>query len=441
MEEILSDKEESSPFSSNKAIIDSDIQNEEESTLNTNLFDNDLNSYNQMYIQSNSGIKKFLLRILNLFYIYPILIILFSFLIGLLIFGSSMLLIYFKVFENIIIPIIILILFSLFFSVIIIFVHIIDNKKNKIKIAEKWVRKSILKNFGLSLTLIILTFASLFLKSFFNNILIYKDKKKLDLIYENNNNISLNNKINYFILKYIINCFLLIQNKITNEKIKVRYIIEKTILTELHYKLLIAFIPILFFSINKIIKTIIIEVKYTIPKLIVFINSFCLCILIFISYFFYNEENNFSLLIISFIEITILSLIYFGYFYWIFDSAYKLMKNSKDKNFGIYRYDIKVILIIIIFNLIDIFGLNLIYISLLKSFYNYKNENEIFHDLIINLSFLKMGFLFCTISNSYYYGYHLLSLIFRPISMEYTPAQLKENYIKVNRNLNLYKFF
>ena len=50
---------------------------------------------------------------------------------------------------------------------------------------------------------------------------------------------------------------------------------------------------------------------------------------------------------------------------------------------------------------------------------------------------LKIGFLLSIISNSYYYGHHLLALIFRPIALKYAPSKLKQNYIRVNRKISL----
>ena len=46
-----------------------------------------------------------------------------------------------------------------------------------------------------------------------------------------------------------------------------------------------------------------------------------------------------------------------------------------------------------------------------------------------------MGFLLCIICNSYYYVHHLLSLIFRPIALQYAPPKLKEDYY-IMANIN-----
>ena len=68
----------------------------------------------------------------------------------------------------------------------------------------------------------------------------------------------------------------------------------------------------------------------------------------------------------------------------------------------------------------------------------YKDNSECFKDLEKTLSTLKIGFLLCVLNNSYYYGHQILSIIFRPISIQYAPVKLKKFYIKANKNLASY---
>lgn len=426
MSEFLIDKEKSINF-----------QNDDLSGFKPDLFEFDRISDTLKHIHSNSRIRNNLSRVLSKFYSYPILIIIFSFLIGLLFFGVPMLFIFFQVFENIIKPIIFIILISLFFSISIIIIRIIDDKKHKFNIGAKWERKNILKNIGLSLTLIILTIESFLFHSFFNDIINYKKKNELDLIYENNNIIQYNNNIYDFIMRYIINCFLVDENEIKNKNFEVNNIIEKLVLNKLHNSLVIACIPFIIFCTNKIIKIMIIEVKYTIPQLIVFLNSFFLCSFIFILHFFYDDKN-IKWHIISLIELIVIILIFLGYIFWIINAIYKLYKNPKDKNFAINKYDFCHISIILFFDLLNFIGTSLMIISIIISFTNYVNEYETYKDLINIIFLLKFGFLLCVISNSYYYGHHLLSLIFRPISLQYAPVKLKRYYIIANKNMNIF---
>ena len=426
MSEFLIDKEKSINF-----------QNDDLSGFKPDLFEFDRISDTLKHIHSNSRIRNNLSRVLSKFYSYPILIIIFSFLIGLLFFGVPMLFIFFQVFENIIKPIIFIILISLFFSISIIIIRIIDDKRHKFNIGAKWERKNILKNIGLSLTLIILTIESFLFHSFFNDIINYKKKNELDLIYENNNIIQYNNNIYDFIMRYIINCFLVDENEIKNKNFEVNNIIEKLVLNKLHNSLVIACIPFIIFCTNKIIKIMIIEVKYTIPQLIVFLNSFFLCSFIFILHFFYDDKN-IKWHIISLIELIVIILIFLGYIFWIINAIYKLYKNPKDKNFAINKYDFCHMSIILFFDLLNFIGTSLMIISIIISFTNYVNEYETYKDLINIIFLLKFGFLLCVISNSYYYGHHLLSLIFRPISLQYAPVKLKRYYIIANKNMNIF---
>jgi hypothetical protein len=332
-------------------------------------------------------------------------------------------------------PIIFLILISLFFSLLIIVVHIIDDKRNKVSILAKWERKMIFKNIGLSFTLIILVIWSILMYIFFDNIMEYHNKNEIDLNYDENNDNYV--EIHDFIMKYIINCFLFNQNKINNDKLKVKYSINDSasILTNLHFSLLIACIPFFIFVMNKLIKAIIIEVKYTVAQLIIFINSFILCILILYTHFFYDDQNT-NWTIISTLEIILLGFIYVGYIFWTIHFIYKFCKNPKDKSFSISRYDLNHIIIIIFFDIINIIGSTLLYLSILGNFINSVRKNETFNDLKLIIFLLKLGFLLTAISNSYYYGHHLLSLIFRPIAIQYTPAKLKKYYIRANKNVS-----
>ena len=70
------------------------------------------------------------------------------------------------------------------------------------------------------------------------------------------------------------------------------------------------------------------------------------------------------------------------------------------------------------------------------AFLKRSTPNENFTKLSVSFLFLKIGFLLIIIGNSYYFGHYLLSLIFRPISIQYAPYELKnEYYIKANRKL------
>ena len=355
----------SSYETTNESIKSKYRNNESISTIN--FFEFDIVIDTLKHIHSGSKIRKYLSSVLANFYSYPVLIIIFSFLTGLLFLGFPMLVIYLKIFHNFMKPIIFLILISLFFSLLIIVVHIIDDKRNKVSILAKWERKMIFKNIGLSFTLIILVIWSILMYIFFDNIMEYQKKNEIDLNYDENNDNYV--EIHDFIMKYIINCFLFNQNKINNDKLKVKYYINDSasILTNLHFSLLIACIPFFIFAMNKLIKAIIIEVKYTVAQLIIFINSFILCILILYTHFFYDDQNA-NWTIISTLEIILLGFIYVGYIFWTIHFIYKFCKNPKDKSFSISRYDLNHIIIIIFFDIINIIGSTLLYLSILGNF-------------------------------------------------------------------------
>ena len=438
---LLLEKDGEISESSQQISMKANIQTEEYSSSKSNLFEFDIVSDTLKHIYSKSKMRKHLSSGLSVFYSYPILIIIFSFLFGLLFFGLSMLFIYFQICENFMKPKIFLIFLSLFFSILIIIIRVSDDLKNKVNIGAKWERKNILKNIGLLLTLIVLAIAAFFFHHFFDKLLNYNENNDLKLIYKEKANDEKNKYINDFLFQYIINCYLIDENKIEKENLKVNF--ENTpninlILKKLHKNLIISLIPLLIFCISKLLKTILIEVKYTVPKFIVFINFFFLNILIFISHFFYDEDND-NWFIISLFEIILISLIYIGYIFWVIVSVYKLNKNPKDKNFAIYKYGLGQLLIIFAVDIINMLGTSLIYLSLIINFISYANDKQKYKDISNSLLSLKYGFLLCIVSNSYYYGHHLLSLIFRPIALQYAPPKLKNSfYIRANRNLSFF---
>ena len=437
MSEFLLTKDNSS-LNSQKISTQVNMDSDEEysSATKKDLFEFDIVSDTLKHIYSKSKIRKNLSHALSTFYTYPILIILFSFLIGFLFFGLSMLFIYFKIFNNFMKPIIFIIFLTIFFSLLIIIVRVIDDLKNKANIGAKWERNNILKNAGLSLTLIILVVAAFFFHSFFNELLTYKSECDIQLQYDEN--VDNYNKIKYeddFFLKFIINCFILEQDKIENENIKVHNYFRDSILKEIHWSLLICCIPLFIFCFIKLIKIFLIEVKYPVPKFIVFINFLFFIILIFVDHKFIDKKD-FDWFIISLIEIILLSLIYIGYIFWIVNSVYKLNKDPKDKNFTIHKFDLGPLLLKFAFDVVNILGSTFIFMSLLLNYINYAYNNETYKDLTNIFFYLKIGFLLSVISNSLYYGHHLLSLIFRPIALQYAPVKLKKFYIRPSWNLS-----
>ena len=140
--------------------------NNDESNSNMNFFEFDIVTDTLKHIHSGSKIRKNLSSYLANFYSYPIRVIIFSVLIGSLFFGVPMIIIYLKIFKNFMKPIIFLFLISLFFSILIVVVHVIDDKRNKVNILAKWERKIVFKNIGLSLTLIILVIWAFLMHNF-----------------------------------------------------------------------------------------------------------------------------------------------------------------------------------------------------------------------------------------------------------------------------------
>ena len=249
MTEILLEKE-SNTDTSEFLTIKSNVNTEETSSKN-NLFEFDIIADTLKHIYSKSKIRKKLSSALSTFYSYPLLIFFFSFLIGLLFFGLSMLFIFLGIFKNFMIPVIVLIFLSLLFSILIIIIHVVDDLKNKISIGDKWERKNILKNFGLSLTLIVLVVGAFLFHKFFNKIISYNKNNNINIEY--NKSIESNFKYD-FIFEYVIYCFLIDDNETINEKNNIYINFSNTnILKNLHKSFIMAFIPLFIFCTTKII--------------------------------------------------------------------------------------------------------------------------------------------------------------------------------------------
>ena len=145
---------------------------------------------------------------------------------------------------------------------------------------------------------------------------------------------------------------------------------------------------------------------------------------------------NLNIDIISGFELFLIIIIYIGYISWILHSSFKLIRNPKDKNFSIRKYTIFNLILILLFDLITLIGASFIILSFIYFYLSILNGEENLKNLKISFRILKFGFLLIIIGNSYYYGHYLLSMIFRPISIQYSPYELKNNnYIKAKRNL------
>ena len=164
------------------------------------------------HIYSKSNIRKKLSYILAVFYKYPILIIIISFILGFIFFGLPLFLLYLKVYKNFFVPFCIILIISLILCLLNMLIRIVDDKKNKINMMAKWERNNLINHLGLLLTIILL-FAGVCLEvNFFINIKDYNENEELKLIYEPLDDKIKDDKykkINEFFLNFIINCILL----------------------------------------------------------------------------------------------------------------------------------------------------------------------------------------------------------------------------------------
>ena len=433
-------KEEKESLKENLFYLSEDEDTSPRESIHSSDFDFDTTVDTLEHIYSKSSLRKKLAKILAIFYKYPSYIILFSFLIGLIFFCLPLLLIYFQVFDNFMLAFLIVAIINLILCFTQIAIRCFDDKTNNVGITPKWERKNIIISIGLILSLIIFIVGIYYLETFFDDVLRYYNDDKLKIIYEKEDGDD-NDKIfiNDFFIKYMVNCFLLNMKKIKNNDAHVtNYISYYSIITELINKLKLAAIPFLIYSFNKLIQTIIIQIKYTIPKLIFFSSIFCLCILMIIKNSLYKEKE--EIFYLSFIQMTLIILITFGYLSWCVSCMWRRYKKPKDKNFAIEKYEPSQLILIFIFDLMNIISILAMFISVLLNYINFNNKDETFKDLTIVVYLLKFGFLCFILSNSFYYGHYFLSLIFRPIALQYAPIKLKDNYVRNSKNLSTYVF-
>lgn len=389
-------------------------------------------------LRPHSKLKKILCFILYKFYSCQILIAFISFILGFLTFGLPLLFIYNSIIKNIITPFLIICIFALIFSIALIIIHIIDGNKHKSSLIAKWERKNILKNIGISFTLIILIISVSLTINFYSKAIIYQNDEAIIL---DNEEASLSEELKCdFFFKYILNMIYFFPSDINennkNHVIKY-YFSEDEYINILRRKIMNSSIPLLLVSFNKIIKCFIIQVKYPVEQFLFFFGAFSFLLLnVIINNYEHKKLIELDIEVISVFQIIMLGIIYIGYISWLLHSSFRFIKNPKDKNFAIRKYNFFCIFVLLLFDLITFLGSSLFFLSILYFYVSISFGEEIFQKLNISLFILKNGFLLILIGNSYYFGHYLLSMIFRPLSIQYAPYELKnKSYVKANRKL------
>ena len=144
--------------------------NIKEDPLHSSEFDFDIVEDTLLHLYSKSKLRRFLAYILAKLYKYPTLIIIFSFLLGFLFFGIPLLLMYIKIFSNLILPIIIMFTITWILLVLNLLVRTIDDTKNKIAISAKWERKNIVTNTGFIFSFLLLGISMIIFYIFCENV-------------------------------------------------------------------------------------------------------------------------------------------------------------------------------------------------------------------------------------------------------------------------------
>ena len=372
-------------------------------------------------VKSRSKFKSFLAHSLGIFHKYPLLLIAIEIILGLiLVFLPIFLIIYSNLFNiNIIISFFIITSFSFIYSLSIIIIRILDDKKNNLFSLVKWQRNNIMKNFGLCITILILILVEYFIFKLYKEI---KYEYEYDVYIGNyNKHIPFFNKLINDLYNYTYN------NNTFFDNLNRNYIndnnvdnINEVITNNLFY----ASIPLLLLSFSKIIKIILINLKYSIEQFIFYLNVSLFCILNIILYKFTITH-----VIIDIIQLMCISLILIIYDVWIVHAFIKKIIYKNDKDFGIRNYNKKQLFIILLFDFLLFSGTSLIFLGFALYYIFGKEKFEFIK------YFFEIGFGLDTLGLSYYYGHYIMKMILKPISFEFVPSEIKnENYLKVKIN-------
>ena len=430
-------------------MIDKDlfIQSNLKDSLSTSLFSQSDRSYSDSSISSTfkrvhsrSHLKQGLSNCLGDFYSSPFLLISIEFLIGFIFFCLPILLIIFcKLLNNIIISFLIIASFSFIFSVSLIIIRILDDKKHKLLTLAKWQRENLFSNLGMALILLPLIVFLLFAVKYYDILLNYKESYTI-ILTSKNNTFSENLDLD-FITKYALDVFLInINNKYENLNSEVGYILytnKEYVFTNLRDQLFIISIPLFIICIFKLIKVILIVIKYTFENFFSYAIGFVFCIICMILRNIDTDQIESEKKTISICELILVILFYITYTAWIIHNVVRKIQNPKECSFGIRKYPKKHLIVILFFDLLILVGSCLIFISFIIYFSKYIIENEKFITFIYSYHFLKSGFCLYSIGIAYYYGHYIMTMIYKPVLEEFIPVELKnENYIKVKRNFS-----
>ena len=322
------------------------------------------------------------------------------------------------------------------YSFIIIVIQInLDHQKESI--ITKWTIKYICKNIGVFST------SSIFLSigvlvGFFMDIL--KDNEKIEYNFSGDL-LDTNELETDLVLKYIINANMFRKLEVEHIQkfghLQVNFINLDTHIQEIRDYLYKIFIPLLIISIIKVIKCLLIKVKFFFGQFIFFVGTLLFSFsIILLTKYFYNDLNQWNINLIYLIQIIIIGIIYIGYSIWTINYMIKFIRNPKDKSFAIRKYNKVLKILLIINDVLAIIGASFIFGSIFYFFLSLHFIQDNYNNLYISKIFLYIGFSAFVFSNNYYLGHHYLAMMFRPVATEFAPYEIKNKcYIRANRKL------
>ncbi len=371
-------------------------------------------------INSRSPMKTCLSHTLGTFHSYPLLLIMIEIYLGLLFIGLPIFfIIYLNIFENKIISFLIIILISLIFSLGIMIIRYLDDKKHNLSSLVRWQRNNLVSNFGISLNLLILILPAFYIFKLYNDLQeeLWEHKEKNDL------------KMNYF-YSFIIDLYYFTHDKNNMTCVDDNFAKDDKINKIIKDNLFYASIPLFIISFFKIVNGILIKMKYYLEHIIFYLIIFIFCLLNIILYKNEIEKN-----VISLTQIIVIILLLSIYIIWIIHSFIIKIKYNKDKCFGIRNYKKRHLFIILLFDILLFTGTSIILTAFIFYYINYIGNNELFVEINIIKFLFKLGLGLSSLGFTYYYRHHLMKMIMKPISFEFIPSELMyENFIKIKRD-------
>lgn len=382
-----------------------------------------------------SKIRQFLLKSLNCYHSCPLFFLFVKFIIGFLLIYAPCFLFFFHYQEKsnysvagIIALIAIICITVIFISFL--FIRSCDDQINKGKLVATWERRNILR-------LLKYFFKGGFLIYFMAEIYTFTTDKKYNKVnLVNGYGEELKEYFFYRLLFYGL-MMEIPKDHTFDDSMKLKFNYQSiaakiTLHNNFKLKIVLILIPIFILSIFSLIKTIFVSVKKPINKFI-FHLLIIFNIIILIIYQQKNEISDSAILLFNYVQYIFIILLLLSQIIFILKLGFDRFKKRKESAFQMRKLPLRYTIAYFIFDLINSGAYSLLIVT--ASFGIFFEEN--YGEVITNLHFVRLSYIFLLLGHSVYFGDFLMKIIYEPIAYEYIPAKLKnKHYLHCSRNIN-----